>query len=431
MRKIFNRAIKSDLVKVSSMNGVANLIKILTSLISSKITAVYLGPSGVALLGQFQNISSMALSLATMGINGGVTKYSAQYFDAPVKRHHILSSGFILTMVGSLLIAPLLFIFREQLAVSVLHEPRYAWIFGVLAITVTFFAMNTFFVSILNGYKDFKSVTAVNISNSIVGLALAILLVIKFGLSGAFVGVVLSQTLVFFVTLFFITKAPWFSFSYLTSGVHKESAQKLLKFSLMAFTSLFAVTFIQLQIRSYLIRTLSIEDAGYWQGIVRISDIYLTFITSTLSIYYLPRLSEIKDKGELRRELFKGYKFILPLAILSSLAIYFSRELIVHLLLAKSFSPMLPLFLWQLVGNVLKIASWLLGYLLLAKAMTKVFIITELAFGLSLYVLTVFCVARVGVVGATYAYAINYFLYLLIMIYLFRDILFQKIHGFK
>ena len=35
-------------------------------------------------------------------------------------------------------------------------------------------------------------------------------------------------------------------------------------------------------LRNYIIQTISIENAGYWQGITRISDLYLSFITMTL-----------------------------------------------------------------------------------------------------------------------------------------------------
>ena len=426
MKKLLSRAIKSRLVKTSALNGVANFIKILSSLVSSKITAVYLGPAGVALLGQFLNVSSMAMTFSTMGVNGGVTKYTAEYYDNPKKRSEILSSGFMVTVIGSLIVSLCLFLGRSYLSQKLLHTDQYAVIFGILALTLILFALNGYFMAVLNGYKEFKKIVVVNITSSIVGLLIAIVLVIRYHVFGAFLGVILSQTLVFFVTLSFVLKSSWFSMANFFSGITSDSFKKLSRFTLMTFTSAFAVTFIQLQIRIFIIRSVSIESAGYWQGMTRISDLYLNFITATLSLYYLPRLSELKKNEDLRREIFKGYTFILPLTIVSALTIFFLRNWIVRALLAKTFLPMTSLFEMQLIGDVFKVASWLLAYLLIAKAMTKTFIIAELIFGTSFYLLTRILVPKMGVVGATYAFAFNYLIYLLVMIIIFRDILFLK-----
>lgn len=44
---------------------------------------------------------------------------------------------------------------------------------------------------------------------------------------------------------------------------------------------------------------------------------------------------------------------------------------------------MIELFKWQLIGDVIKIASWLLSYTLLAKAKTKYFVATEVIFSIT------------------------------------------------
>ena len=368
----------------------------------------------------------MAMTFSTMGVNGGVTKYTAEYYDNPKKRSEILSSGFMVTVLGSLIVSLCLFFGRNYLSQKLLHTDQYAMIFGILALTLILFALNGYFMAVLNGYKEFKKIVVVNITSSVVGLLIAVVLVIRYQVFGAFLGVILSQTLVFFVTLSFVLKSSWFSTANFFSGITSESFKKLSRFTLMTFTSAFAVTFIQLQIRIFIIRSVSIESAGYWQGMTRISDLYLNFITATLSLYYLPRLSELKKNEDLRREIFKGYIFILPLTIISAAVIFVLRYWIIQVLLAKTFLPMEPLFQMQLIGDVLKVSSWLLGYLLIAKAMTKLFIITELLFGVSFYIFARLFVLKMGIIGATYAFALNYLIYLLVMIVIFRDILFFK-----
>jgi PST family polysaccharide transporter len=79
---------------------------------------------------------------------------------------------------------------------------------------------------------------------------------------------------------------------------------------------------------------------------------------------------------------------------------------------------MAGLFFWQLVGDFLKIASWLIAYLMHAKAMTKLFIITEIIFS-GLYIwLAMFLSSVIGLIGIVFGYAVNYLIYS-IVIYFF------------
>ena len=86
----------------------------------------------------------------------------------------------------------------------------------------------------------------------------------------------------------------------------------LLAFTLMGIVSGFTAPAMQLLVRDRIISKFSLVDAGCWQAVTRISDYYLAFITTVLGVYYLPRLSEIDCKTELKKEIVKGYKIILP-----------------------------------------------------------------------------------------------------------------------
>jgi PST family polysaccharide transporter len=84
------------------------------------------------------------------------------------------------------------------------------------------------------------------------------------------------------------------------------------------------------------------------------------------------------------------------------------------------------LFVYQLIGDFFKIAAWLIAYLMLAKAMTKLFIITEILFSTIYLVLGHVCVDLFGLIGLTIAFAINYFVYFLFMGCYFRKLIFSK-----
>jgi len=285
-------------------------------------------------------------------------------------------------------------------------------------------------ISILNGYKEFKKYVKVNIFGTILGLLFSITLVTQFGLTGAMINAVTFQSVMFFVTLWMCRKYPWLSLLNFNGKFDQEITRKYLKYSLMTFVSLALVPVSQMLLRGYVISEISITEAGWWEGMNRISTMYLSIITTSFSVYYLPKLSEISDNIELRKEIFRCYKVIIPMLLIATTSMYLLRHFIIWLLFTPAFYPMENLFIWQFLGDFFKIASWLLAYLMVAKAKTVAFITSEIVFSLSFIGLGFLFLHWNGTIGITQAYMINYIIYLLAMIYLFRDIIFiKKTHG--
>jgi PST family polysaccharide transporter len=149
-------------------------------------------------------------------------------------------------------------------------------------------------------------------------------------------------------------------------------------------------------------------------------------ITASLGVYFLPKLSELKTNYEIRNEIFSVYKLIFPFLLVTTIIIYIFRVFIIHVLFTSAFTGMQDLFAFQLIGDILKIMGWVLGYLLLAKAMTKIYIVMEVVNFLLLILISYFLVNRYGSVGATLAFAVVYFIYFAVLCFVFRKLLTGK-----
>ena len=104
------------LIKTSLLNGVAVVIKMLTLLGLNKILAIYVGPSGYAALGQFQNAVQMITTFASGAINTGVTKYTAEYYDDEARQHTVWRTAGTIALIGSLTTAVVVIAFNQRLA---------------------------------------------------------------------------------------------------------------------------------------------------------------------------------------------------------------------------------------------------------------------------------------------------------------------------
>jgi|SRR5450432_562007 O-antigen/teichoic acid export membrane protein len=420
------KILSTDLVKVSFLNAVAQVIRMLTGFVSVKVVAALIGPAGVALLGQLNNFVQIMLSVSNGGINAGITKYTSEFSESEKDYILYLGTGFWITVVLSLVTSLVLFIGAGYWSVTFLHGIQYKSVFYVFGATLLLYALNALLTAVINGFKEYKKYVVANIVGSLVGMLFAIILSIRYGIYGALISTVTFQSIVFFITLGLVAKSYWFKWKSFLLKFNKKVAVQLGHYSLMAITSAITVPAGQIIVRDFIINDRSLPEAGIWEGINRISGMYLTIITMSLSVYFLPRLSELKTQKELRNEIFSVYKLIIPFMIFTTFAIYVLRVFIIHLLFTSAFTAMQNLFAFQLLGDILKILGWVLGYLLLSKAMTKTYIVMEIVNFILLVVVSYFLVNRFGAVGATMAFAIVYLIYFVAMCFVFRNLLFRN-----
>lgn len=414
------------LVKTTFFSSIITFVRIGSGFVSSKIVAILTGPAGVAIIGAFSNFISIVLIFANGAINTGVVKYTAEYDGNDDQLKSLFSTSLKISVYCSVATGLLLILLAPYCSAWLLATDIYTNVIRVLGITIVLYSLNTLLISILNGKGQIKSYTVVNAVGSIIGLIMTVGLVYFYNVQGALYSLVLTPSIVLFVTASLIIKAPWFKWDYFKQAFNRTIGKKLSHFSLMALVSAITVPVSEIILRNMVIAKVSITSAGYWQGMMKVSDGYLLLITTSLSIYYLPKLSSLKTNEELRKEIFSGYKIIIPAVLLGCCAIYFLRFLIIRILYTSDFLQMESLFIWQLIGDFLKISAWVLSYLMLAKAMTKAFILTEVIFSVSYVVLGYIFLNIFQLKGITMAFAANYFIYLITMILLFRKLLFWK-----
>lgn len=403
-----------------SWSALATIIRLANGFVSIKVVALLVGPLGIALIGQFGNLTSIIMTLALGGISAGVIKYTSQYKDNPEELNKVWHTITWVSMILSIPVVIVLLVFHSWLAQEFLHDAKYGSILVVFAFSLGFYVANSLLLNILNGLHEIKRFNLLNTLNSILGLLVTIGLVYQYKVYGALLGIVISQSITFFVVVFFVHKQAWFKLSNFFGKFDKFYFKKLLGFTAMSLTSICVIPTSQMFVRGYLASHTSWDVAGCWQGMQKISDAYLMIVYAALGTYFLPKLANLQDKNEISKEIRNGYKLVMPFVIGSVLVIYFLRDFIIHLLFAKSFGAMRYMFAWQLTGDCFKIATYLVSYLVLAKAKTKIFMATELVFGISFPLLSYLFINLAGADGAVMAFALNYMIYFVLFVVLYK-----------
>ena len=404
------------LIKTSLLSLIATIFKISYGLIINKLLAVYAGPAGVALVGQFQSIQQSLSGLATAGFGQGLTKYLAEFRGDTQKNGQVFSTAVKLVGLILLPLSIVVFIFSGFISQILFDTYIYnLWIKG-LAISIIPSALGALFVASLNGLGEIRPLTMVGVLSSCMGIGLTALLVPFWGVQGVIVSLLSTPFLVLVMAAWYLKKSSYFSWSWLKEKAQKDDARKLGKFTLMALASSIAIPASQIIIRNYLSDAISMDAAGIWTGMWRVSEAYLLVISMTLSVYYLPKLSGLKSAVAIKHEIRQGQYVILPLVFLAALILFFMKDWVVRLLFSESFYAMRDLFAFQLIGDFIKIASWFYAYLMLAKAKVFFFFVTEIGFNGLFVILSMLFVQEFGLIGMSYAFAVNYMLYLILIL---------------
>lgn len=419
-----------SLIKTSLLNGIAVAVRIASSLVLNKILAIYVGPSGYAVIGQFQNVVSIISNLAGSLLASGVTKMTAQHFDDVEKQHAVWKTSVRYSLGASLSAGLGLLLFGNRLSEWLLHRSDMGSIFLWLAISVPALTINNLLLAVINGKKEIGIYVISNIVGSLLGLIVTGVLISYYGLYGALVAFTINPALFLLTTAWLVRHRDWFKPSNFIGVIDKSAIKELAGFGLMGVVSALAGPITFILIRDHLSDSFGLVNAGYWQATTKISDTYLMLVVSTLSVYYLPRLGEIRKADELRVEIVKVYKVVMPIVIVSCVVIFILRDFIIRVLFTSDFMAMRELMAWQLAGDTVKIGAWILSFVLAGRAMVKPFIITEVLFSASYFLLTLLLTHYFGLRGVVMAYTLNYSFYWLCMGYLINQELYRmSVHN--
>ncbi|MCD0466202.1 O-antigen translocase [Flavobacterium sp. ENC] len=415
------KIMQTTLFKITSLNSFSVALKIGIGLITSKILAIFVGPGGMALVGNLRNFLTSLESISTLGFQNGIVKYVAENQKNKSELQKIIATVFISLVTVAVILSFVLYFFATFWNAKIFsNQLDYSLVFKILALALPWYAVSVFLLAILNGLSQFKKVIGINIIGNAIGLIVSVFMILQFKTLGALLAIVITPAILFFVTFYFINTEINFLGSVRLHLFDFKIIKNLSSYSVMALVSSVFGPVVFLAIRNKIIENLGIDQAGFWETMTRISSYYLMFVSTILTVYFLPKLSIAQTKEETKTVFWTFYKTILPVFIGGLLMVYFSRFFIINVLFTKEFLPVTNLFFWQLIGDVFKVASLILGYQFFAKKLTTAFIISEVFSLAVLYFASLFFMKHYGIEGVVMAQAFDNFMYWIVLCFYFR-----------
>ncbi len=412
-----------NISKTTIFVGFSTGIKLLSGLIISKFVSMSFGPSGLVLIGQLQNFTSVINTIATGGIQQGVTALIAKKDKDEKYIAQIVGTTFLISSFFCVATFITCFLFKSQLSWLIFDHDRYADLIVIASVCILFFAFNNFCFSIINGFKDVKKYAILNSVSSLIALLLTCGLIYWFSINGALFGIILHPVFVSGIMFFSLRKQYWLKNIQQHFKLNKELGKKLIPYSAMSLIGITSLPIALIIIRNFLLAKEGMVYTGYWEASWKISHYYMMVLTTGFGVYLLPTYSAITEKKLLRKEVFKSMKFVFLISATLALVLFLGKKYVLLILFDHSFLEVENYLGYQLAGDVVKITSWTVALLLQAKAKATTFILTQILF-YGLYIGSIYLLHPYLSKDAVFiAYLANYVLYFAYITYSCRKIL--------
>ncbi|OAE06784.1 lipid III flippase WzxE [Pantoea sp. OXWO6B1] len=400
-----------SLAKASVWTASSTLVKIVAGLLVVKLLAVSFGPEGVGQAGNFRQLITVLGVLAGAGIFNGVTTYVAQYQQQPQQLRALVGTASTMVTGFSSLLALVFLLAAAPVSTALFGHDRYQNVIRIVAFLQFGIAWANLLLALIKGYRDARGNALALISGSLTGVLGYVLCWWLGGYAGALTGLALVPALLVFPALVILKRRVPLPLRWLRPTWQPEMARHLAKYTLMALITAVTLPVAWVMMRNQLAASNGWAQVGLWQGVTSISDAYLQFITATFSVWLLPTLARLDNKQAIAREIGRALRFVLPAVAVASLSVWIMRDIAISLLFSAAFHDMRDLFVWQLCGDVFKVGAYVFGYLVIAKASLRFYVLTEISQFILLTLFSRWLIPLHGASGAAQAYMFTYVTY--------------------
>ena len=413
---------QNKLLKILSLNSISVIVSFFLGIASTKIVSVFMGTSGMALLGSFKNFTSMFKSMSTIGISNLVVKLVVENKNDKKELSIIYSTFFWVFLLISVVLGGVVLIFAGFIADFLFFNNKCVIPIQFFGLLLPLVIINAFWMAIYNGLEEFKKIVFVQIISNILVFGLTAFLIWKQNIFGGLLSVALSELIMVIVTFLFVRRdKAYFQFD-LKRIISEKYFDAILKFSSMALLSAVIVPMTLMLIRNHIVNQNSIEEAGIWDAVNRLSSFYMMIFSSGLSLYYMPKLASLKTDNEFKDELKSYFKVFVPLFVIMLIVVFLFKGFMIDLAFTPAFSRIKEVLIWQLLGDLLRIMTLAFGYQIVAKAMIKKYLIIEITFNLLYLFLSYYLVRISSFEGALQAYFFANLFLLVLIFYMFRKL---------
>ena len=377
------------LLHAASLTGAAALAGAVLSVVATKIFATMLGPAEVAVLATLQQIRQAGVTGATLnGQTALVRDASARSGHA---RRQFLRTVLLLMGTATALVTVLALAAPGWVASSTGLGGARAGMVRWLAVPIAFSSALVFLSAVLNARGEIGRLALVQIASpaAMALLAYPVATMVRSGQEGTMVlWVAISAACA--AALAAILAAPlapmlfgrrresrWFRSP--RQWWNQDAARGFLTMSGSMLAGGAVASLVLLAARARILHQQGFAVAGQFDAAWAISMNHVSLVLASLQTYCLPALARTSDRAERSAHLIRMLTAaaLAAAAVVCALAVL--KPVVLALLYSSAFLDASRYLRWTLVGDYLKVSSWVLSIPMLASANMRAFLAADLS----------------------------------------------------
>ncbi len=425
-----------QVIKATSLFGGVQVVNIFISLIRSKFIALLIGPAGMGIA---------SLLTSTMGLINGLTNFGLE--RSAVKEISLANNNSetqkvtrIINVLKKLvwltvtLGVVIMVVTSPWLSEFAFGNKDYTIAFMWISIALLFKQLASSQLAILQGLRKLQYLAKANLYGNFIGLIITLPLYYYFRLDAIVPAIIIATFMSFIFTFYYSNKLNIEKVKVSRKEAVSEG-KSMINLGVMLSISSMITLLVAYIIRIYISKSSGVEEIGlqevglYNAGFLILNS-YVGIIFNAMGTDYFPRLSAISSEIKKLRKTVLEQALIAVLLITPIIVVFLTlAPFIITVLYSKEFSPIVAMVSWGILGMVFKAVSWSMGYMIIAKGDSKVFIKTAIGFNTLLLIFNVLGYHYGGLEGIGFSFFIYYIIHYIavrIITYYRYDFYFEK-----
>lgn len=385
--------------------GGSSLANVLVAIVRAKFVAVLLGASGTAVIGLLGTTLQTGTAIAGVGLRtSGVRELAASSGDVAALSRIRRALGLAHLGLG-ILAAIVFFAFSESISTLLFGNPDRRIEVACVGIGVFLSLVASAQSALLQGLRRISDLAIASSIATVAGTAFALLAIGVGGTGAIWLYILCTPAVSVLASRYFVARLPVAENQFEPGGLLPAlRALFVLGSAFMVTSSLPGLSKLLVQAR--IGHALGLDPSGHYQAAWSISMQYLGFALTAMATDYYPRLTQgLQDRGRtnslVNDQAFIGLLLAGPIVIATAAL----APLVLSLFYSAEFAEATGLLRWQVLGDLLKLAGWPIGFVLLAGAETRLFLLTQTTWALVYAGLSFALIPRFGLDGAGIAFA--------------------------
>jgi PST family polysaccharide transporter len=368
-----------QILKSSSIMGGAAGINMLFGILRTKFAALLIGSAGVGVLANLTVIQSLMTTAAGLGIQSsavqGIANAEASGDQLAIGRTALTLSR--VCLVAGLGGAAIMAIFSPLLGLWMFDSAGYASKIAWLGITVFFGVLSGGQIALIQGMRHIGDLAWANVITAGCGTLISVGCYSWLGIDGILPALLLMSALQLVITSLYSRhifaqgiKISW------TESFREASGMVQLGISLM-WSALMA-SIVSYFTNALITHQISLQAVGLNSAAFALSGMFVNFVLNAMGADYYPRLTSLAPDREAMNKLVNEQTEIgLLLATPGLLATLSLAPWVIHIFYSVEFLPATSLLQWFVLGCLIRVVQWPMGFLQLAFLKGRWFLITQ------------------------------------------------------